>query len=294
LRPAREFTSARQTSAVQIVQHGEILDEWGDTSQKINIRSIRKSLLGALYGVHVAEGAINLGRSLAELGIDDNSPSLTALEKQAAILDLLRSRSGVYHPALYEAAEMKAERPARHSHPPGAFWYYNNWDFNALGTIFEQLTGAAIFEEFGNRIAGPLGMQDFDLAACEYVTGADSIHPAYVFRMSARDLARFGQLYLNRGAWRGKPVVPADWVERSVSLYSSARHSAAYRVWQGYGLLWWVLDWGFCALGVGGHVLAVVPSRDLVVVHRVPDENGPAAVPYADVEHLVRMIADAV
>jgi CubicO group peptidase (beta-lactamase class C family) len=54
-------------------------------------------------------------------------------------------------------------RPKRHSLAPGTFWYYNNWDLNALGKIFEQETGTRIFEEFDQRIAGPLQMEDFDV-----------------------------------------------------------------------------------------------------------------------------------
>ncbi len=46
--------------------------------------------------------------------------------------------------------------------------YYNNWDFNALGTIFEQETGTKIFEEFKKQIADPVGMQDFSIDNCFY------------------------------------------------------------------------------------------------------------------------------
>ncbi len=80
-----------------------------------------------------------------ELGIDDVAPGLTPAEKKATVADLLASRSSVYHPALGEVATMKQVRPRPGSHPPGTFWYYNNRDFNALGTIFEQETGTRIF-----------------------------------------------------------------------------------------------------------------------------------------------------
>jgi len=57
---------------------------------------------------------------------------------------------------------MIARRPERSSPAPGTFWYYNNWDFNALGTIFDQLSGEeSIYTEFEKRIAGPIGMQDY-------------------------------------------------------------------------------------------------------------------------------------
>ena len=111
--------------------------------------------------------------------------------------DLLESRSGVYHEAAAESEEMSASRPARGSHPPGAFSYYNNWDFNTLGTIFEKLTGVKIFEAFTTEIADPIGMEDFSLEDCGYAyEEAKSRHPACNFRMSARDMARFGLLYL--------------------------------------------------------------------------------------------------
>jgi CubicO group peptidase (beta-lactamase class C family) len=87
---------------------------------------VRKSLLSALVGIGVAEGRIRLGETIGALGIDDRDPGLTETEKEATIRDLLMARSGIYHPAAYEAPDMKARRQQRGSHPPGSFWYYNN------------------------------------------------------------------------------------------------------------------------------------------------------------------------
>ena len=87
------------------------------------LASVRESLLSALYGNAVARGDIDLKQSLAELGIDDNEPSLSVEEKTATVRDLLEARSGVYHAALYEPPSMAVRRPPRHSHPPGTFWY---------------------------------------------------------------------------------------------------------------------------------------------------------------------------
>jgi len=101
---------------------------------------MRKSLLSGLYGIYEAEGKIDLSKTLGELGIRDYI-RLTAVEKQATVADLLKARSGVYIPATGEADSMVANRPERGSHAPGTFWYYNNWDFNALGTIFDQGVG---------------------------------------------------------------------------------------------------------------------------------------------------------
>ena len=56
---------------------------------------------------------------------------------------------------------MKAERPARGAHEPGTWWWYNNWDFNVAGAIFERCAGQGVHEAFAQRIAAPLGMRDF-------------------------------------------------------------------------------------------------------------------------------------
>ena len=181
LKRARKYSEAIGSAAVMVIVNGLILDQWGQTTRRFRSHSIRKSLLSALYGIHVQEGNIHLSRTLHELEIEDVEPSLTPIEKQATVSDLLKVRSGVYHPALYESPSMAALRPRRGSHLPGTFWYYNNWDFNALGTIFEQETRTRIFEEFKKRVAEPLQMQDFRVKDGTYFRGPKSIHPAYPF-----------------------------------------------------------------------------------------------------------------
>lgn len=301
LAKAREYMSDKKSAAVMIIQGGRVVDQWGDVDKKIEVRSIRKSFLSALYGIHVAAGRINLGKTLEQLGIDDRPPALTPIEKQAAILDLLRARSGVYHDAARETAAMRAARPPRGSHSPGTFWYYNNWDFNVLGKVFEQETGKRIFQEFYERIAKPIGMQDFVPADGRWAgvegsnVGGDSLYLNYVFSMTARDMARFGYLYLRNGRWGDKQIIPADWVKRSTTSYTDFEGANPLNAEQtGYGLLWWTSPWGYSALGNGGHVIAVVPAKDLVIVHRVlyalPRED---VVPYKDIMMMVRMIIDA-
>lgn len=299
LKPARDYADMLDTEAVVIVTRGKILESWGAVDQKFNVHSIRKSFLSALCGIREAEGRIKLDATLAELGIDDNAPSLTPVEKSATVRQLLQARSGVYHPALYETAGMKAARPERHSHAPGTFWYYNNWDFNALGTIYEQLTGAGIYDDFRRLIAVPIAMQDYSPADGQYVTGEDSIHRAYPFRMTARDMARFGLLFLREGQWEGKQIIPAAWVRDSVTTWSDAGTRG------GYGYLWWTCRGGlhlpgvtlpegsYTARGAGGHFILVVPELDLVVVHRVNTDIKERSVASSEFGGLVRHILGA-
>ena len=118
LKAARTYAGTIKTAAVMIIQDGMVVDEWGDNSKKYLCHSMRKSMLSALYGIHADQGKINLEATLKQLGIDDNAPALTKEEKQAVVRDLLKARSGVYHPALAETPGMKRVRPERWSHAP--------------------------------------------------------------------------------------------------------------------------------------------------------------------------------
>jgi CubicO group peptidase (beta-lactamase class C family) len=226
LAAAKTYANSLDTAAVIVVDDGVIVSQWGATTTKYNVHSIRKSFLSALYGIAVAKGQVELNSTLSQLGIDDNEPSLTPAEKQARVVDLLKARSGIYHAALYETPAMKAEKPARGSHPPRTFWCYNNWDFNALGTIYEKSTNDSIYHAFDVQIAQRIGMEDYDPKEQDYVTGPDSIHRAYPFRMTARDMARFGLLYLKGGKWHDEQIIPAQWVRDSTTAYSIADGNA--------------------------------------------------------------------
>ena len=274
LRGASRLASDMGSGAFMVVDRGILVWEYGDTDRNWIVQSVRKSFLSALYGIYHDEGDIDLSLTLAELGIDDKPPSLSEEEKQATIEHLLQARSGVYHEAAAESQWMKDTRPPRVSHPPGTFWYYNNWDFNALGTIFTQLTGSGVFEALYTRLAVPLQMQDFHVENGHYYFEDVSIHPAYHFSMSARDMARFGLLFLRNGRWRDRQIVPEAWVAESTYPFSDAGSA-----W-GYGYMWWVGKpeaWAghtlYAARGGSGHTIFVVPDMEVVVVHRVDYET---------------------
>ena len=286
-------------AALMVVTDGQVVFEWGNTANNFAAHSMRKSLLSALYGVYVNDGAIDPSKTLAELGIDDKTP-LTDAEKQATISDLLKARSGVYIRAAGETASMSAARPERGSHAPGTFWYYNNWDFNALGTIFDQETEKeSVYQAFQTRIAGPIGMQDLQTERLQYSYEPYSMHPYYGYRISARDLARFGQLFLQEGAWDGEQIVPATWVRESTTPYSETGGSGTY---SGYGYMWWIAsqDAGpiaqgsYAASGYGGHTLEVLPDLNTVIVYRVNTDDPAARLTYGSrVDQLIVRILHA-
>jgi CubicO group peptidase (beta-lactamase class C family) len=297
----QDYSEKFRPTAFMVVRDGHVLTSSGDVARKVDVASIRKSLLGALYGIAVSERRIDLGSTLADLEIDDRPPGLTEEEKQATIRDLLMARSGVYHRAAHETAEMRRKRPARGSQPAGSFWFYNNWDFNTLGAIYRQTTGEDIFESFERRIAQPIGMEDFSSRDGRYAASPSSLYPAYPFSLSARDLARFGLLFLDQGSWQGRQIVPASWVRDSTTSYSQTDRGS-----RGYGYLWWTLPadkWGpgaAMATGYGGQFVAIVPAKRLVVVQTIakdraiaksPDSPRPHSSDFVDL--LRRLAADA-
>ncbi|HBX64630.1 MAG TPA: amide hydrolase, partial [Balneolaceae bacterium] len=234
---------------------------------------------------------------------------LTKIEKSARIADLLKSRSGVYHSAAAVSKGMAAQKPERGSHKPNEAYYYNNWDFNVLGTVFEKVTKKSIYEAFYEDIAVPIGMKQYT-GSFDTLTTADdntpipktdgfyqfekdkSKHPAYHFRMSAHDLALYGTLYLNNGKWNGQQIIPSDWIEASTTSYSVTNPYMDF----GYGMLWNVINKNekrasksFYHTGVGIHMLAVYPTSKLVFVHRV-DTEGEYNFPQENLYKIISMI----
>ncbi|MBN1940435.1 MAG: serine hydrolase [Candidatus Aminicenantes bacterium] len=267
------------TAAVMVVVDGKILFEWGAVETKYLLHSGRKSFMSALYGKYVENGAIDLDQTMAELGIDDEPP-LTEVEKKATVRHCLMARSGIYHDAEAEAPSMRAVKPPRGSKKPGEFWLYNNWDFNVLLTVFEQKTGKKFFEALGEDILMPIDCENYMPEDGIYQKTGASVHPAYHFVLTARDMARFGLLMLRNGKWNDRQVVSSAWVKESTSYMSDAEIYGG----DGYGYMWWVAKKGnkiphfpavdlpdgtYSARGAGGHYMIVLPDRDMVIVHRV-------------------------
>jgi CubicO group peptidase (beta-lactamase class C family) len=294
LKSVENLYEKNAASALLVVYDGNVLLSKGDIARRYDTHSMRKSLISALYGIHDASGKIDINRTLKEIGIDD-SAKLTYQEQLATIQDLLKARSGIYIPAFGEVKSMSDSRPVRGSHPPNTFFYYNNWDFNVLGTIFQTVTGLGLFEAFDESLAKPLDMEDLRPIDGRFWrdTTQQTIYPKYDIKMSARDLARFGTLYCNGGVWNSQQILSKDWISASFTSYSKTNDVTPGG---GYGYLWWiqVLDDSipmYTARGWGGHFLAVVPRYKLVVVKRHDTFSGRGGA--AAAESYVRMVIAA-
>jgi CubicO group peptidase (beta-lactamase class C family) len=107
-------------------------------------------------------------------------------------------------------------------------------------------------------------MQDFRAEDVHYRWEKVSLYPSYPFWISARDLARFGQLYIELGKWQGQQIIPEDWIYASIFPYSKVYDDI------GYGLMWWTYaDIAYYAHGYMGQFVVIVPDLQLVIVNRV-------------------------
>lgn len=198
-----------------VVHQGRVVARFGDTSAAYDTRSIRKALMGAVIGQLVEEGKLALDATLAELNIDEQ-PALSPQDRTATLRHMLQSRAGIYREAAFTTPEDREGMPAPGTHRPGEEYWYNNWSFNALGTIVRNATGADLGAVIHARIARPLGMEDFGPEDVRERFENVSQHSAYLTWMSTRDRARFGLMFLHNGCWAGRQIVPAQFVADSL------------------------------------------------------------------------------
>ncbi len=266
------------TTSMAIVHKGEIVYRYGNISDVNYLASARKSVLSMLFGKYVAEGKIDLDMTIGEIGIEEDG-GLLPLEKTAKVRDLLISSSGIYHPAGSPGGNENT--PERGKTAPGSTFLYNNWDFNVLGAIFEKRTGRKIFEALQTDLAEPLGFQDYDIGR-QRMMGYEnqSRYLAYHLFLSARDMAKLGQLMLQKGKWDGKTIVPEAWVSESTKMHVTPERTKS-KEGLGYGYLWWIptsttpaLKGSFLMNGNFGQFVLCMPAIDTVIVHRraVTDE----------------------
>ncbi|MBI1392579.1 MAG: serine hydrolase [Alphaproteobacteria bacterium] len=297
--PAAEETSpaarlmaaveAENTLSMAVLKNGERVFAYGPIieDEPTYTASVRKSILAMVMGEWVENGTIDLDATLADMGVDDVE-GLTDIEKTATYRDLIEARSGVYHPAS-NFSGVTEEEPKRGDHAPGTYYWYNNWDFNAAGAIFEKLTGKSLFAEFQRQFAEPMGLQPFDLARHEREreerTSESSYFPPYHFYLSTDDLARLGQLMLDGGVWEGERLISEAWVDEMTALATPAAEMNPERLRGGelgYGYMWWVFDpatarpefeGGYAGRGHFGQYILVLPRLDIVIAHKTAPQR---------------------
>jgi hypothetical protein len=158
LEALRAWVKTQDTGSMIVIVRGRVIFSFGDISHTSKIASVRKSVLNMLYGADVFKDQIKddaLNKTVKQLGLDDKLPFLP-MEENATLIKLMGSRSGIYIPTGND--DQAKTMPPRGSELPGTHFVYNNWDFNAAGTVFEKLSGKDIFKTLQDDLVKPLGL----------------------------------------------------------------------------------------------------------------------------------------
>ena len=283
LAKARIQSEKDGSSCVLIIYKGAVVQAWGDASRRFILHSGRKSTLTALIGIYESKNMISMSSTLQELGIDEVTP-LTDIEKQATVEELITGYSGIYLPSVFGGGKI----PERGSDAPGTRWVYNNWNYNALNTIFANQTKRELSDAFATDIAEPLDMEDFRREDGFYKSEKISLHPGYHLKLSSRDWARFGLLYLNNGQWNGKEIVPEAWVKASIKSYAPKEERV------GFGYCWSTYPEMnmYASEGSGGHIMMIFPKDELIIVHRA-NTYIPKVVDWKEIKKITKLILSA-
>lgn len=267
---------ALNAAGILVLKDGRELLAWGDVDEPLSVRSMRKSVNNFVMGRLMLAGKLKLDATLAALGVDEFSAPLSDSEKQATVQQLMESRSGIYHAAAWEESSSAKLRPERGSHLPGTYWYYNNWDFNVLEAIAAKLAGDRDWCTTFEREVLPLLGGARTAQTCSLVTDDQSRYPAHRLRLSARQLGRLAQLYLDEQTGTQK-IIPPEWTKWSMEPVSDFHYIPDSKF--NYGRLLWSIDpYGafkrqtFMIRGAGSQYVWGIPEANLIIVFAVQTE----------------------
>jgi CubicO group peptidase (beta-lactamase class C family) len=280
IRAAQAYLDERvpHIDSLLIVRGGYLVYEHyrDDPAALHNVKSVTKSVTSALAGIAIQAGDLagtdeKIGFLLPEIfaTIPDRA------KRDIRVSDLLTMRSGLewaeYGPS---AVQMTAspdwvrfvlERPL--IHPPGAQFNYSTGDSQLLAAVIQNLTGMALLDYADLYLFGPLG-----ITARRWPSDPQGINVGGAeLKLTPRDMAKFGYLYLNGGTWAGDRIIPAAWVRESGAYHTLFEpESPDDCETLGYGYLWWLRPQGphesMIAVGYGGQFVYVIPGLDMVVV----------------------------
>ena len=232
--------------------------------------SVAKSFTSALIGIALQEKLI--------AGLDDPLtkylPELSANAWPAiSIRHLLGMCSGLGYqdngflpwndePRVYYSLDLRRlAGQARSVEAPGSRFHYNNYNLFLLGMILERVTGGSVSAYLQEKIWKPLGMEyPASWSLDSQAGGMEKMESGLNAR--AVDFARFGRLYLRRGDWEGRQIVPESWVAASTTIEPGA-------AWSHYKYLWWVSRSGngrYTAVGNLGQFIFIAPDKDCAIL----------------------------
>jgi CubicO group peptidase (beta-lactamase class C family) len=253
-----------------LLRHGHVVAEgwWKpEAPEKPHVMwSLSKSFTSTAVGLAVAEGKLDLNDPVLKFFPDDAPAEPSANLKGMRVRDLLSMSTG--HEAEPQFKNSKTEpwtkiflaHPVPHK--PGTHFLYDTPGTYMLSAIVQKATGQTVLDYLRPRLFEPLGIENpkWDMSPQGINFGGWGLH------LRTEDVAKFGQLYLQKGQWQGKQLVPAAWVQAATTRQTSNGSNPNSDWEQGYGYLFWRCRHGaFRGDGANGQFCVVMPEQDAVL-----------------------------
>jgi CubicO group peptidase (beta-lactamase class C family) len=259
-----------------LVRHGHVVAEgwWTPYDAKTPhvLYSLSKSFTSTAVGLAVAEGKLSLDDEVVKLFPDDAPAEPSANLRAMRVRDLLRMSTGHQTEAVLwrgDPASPTSDDPWTKKFlaqpvpfKPGTHFLYNSPGTYMLSAIVQKVTGASVLDYLRPRLFDPLGFESpIWVASPEGISAG-----AWGLLARTEEIARFGQLYLQRGMWNGRQLVPAAWVEEATARQTSNGSSPTSDWDQGYGYQFWRSRHdSYRGDGAFGQYCLILPFLDAVV-----------------------------
>ena len=242
----REFIEAADQQvdtmhSFMLVRHGQVIAEcwWKpESAEKPHVLySLSKSFTSTAVGLAVAEGKLSIDDPVLNFFPDDAPAEPSDKLKAMRVRDLLTMSTGHQSEPKFTPDEPWVKTFLAHpvEHKPGAHFLYNSPGTYLCSAIVQKQTGQTVLDYLQPRLFEPLGIE-----GAEWSTSPQGISTGgWGLFLKTEDIAKFGQLYLQKGQWNGKQLIPASWIEQATAKQVS-NGSDPTKDWdQGYGFQFW-------------------------------------------------------
>jgi len=273
-------------AAFLIVKSDKIIYEkyWGkyDKNSQTNSFSMAKTFVGLLIGIAIDEGKIKSVNDPVSNYLPQykEHPELTikhllTMSSGINFDESYRSPFGHMAKAYYGSDVKKLNNDYRVTQPPGIDWKYLGGNTIILSLILEEVTGTSISDYMSKKVWQPIGAKNPALWSLDKKGGREKAYCC--FYANARDFARIGKLYLNKGLWNKHRVISEDYVKASTTPAYYLKDENGIPV-DFYGYQMWMNNYKgleiVYARGIKGQFIISIPEKHLVIV-RLGHQRGP-------------------
>jgi CubicO group peptidase (beta-lactamase class C family) len=258
--------------SVMVLRNGNVVTEgwWAPYAPdlKHTLYSLSKSFTSTAVGLAVAEKRLTVEDKVIKFFPNDLPATVSDNLAAMRVKDLLTMSTGhAKEPAVRsEKNWVKAFLAQPVEHKPGTFFLYNSIATYMLSAIVQKLTGQTILTYLKPRLFDPLGIEgaDWEVDPQGINTGG------WGLRVKTEDIAKFGQLYLQKGVWSGKRLIAANWIEDATKFEIQSKGGSRPKEendWlQGYGYQFWrCRNDAYRGDGAYGQYCIVMPKENIVV-----------------------------